>query len=135
MTGPIKLVRTGRRRINFKGRSLHNDAKDPLKVRRNILYKARYRAKLKGLACNLDLDDVIIPNFCPVLDIPLFFGAGKPSDYSPTLDRLVPELGYVKGNIVVISMLANSIKNKGRVDQIRRVADWLEMTLHNNFLK
>ena len=33
------------------------------------------------------------------------------TERSPTLDRLIPELGYVPGNIAVISMKANRIKS------------------------
>jgi hypothetical protein len=29
---------------------------------------------------------------------------------SPTLDRVIPVLGYVPGNVIIISWLANTIK-------------------------
>ena len=32
------------------------------------------------------------------------------SEDSPTLDRIIPSAGYVRGNVVVISWLANKIK-------------------------
>ena len=51
-----------------------------------------------------------MPSTCPVLGIPLVIGAGAMSANAPTLDRVVPSSGYVPGNVVVISWLANKIK-------------------------
>jgi uncharacterized protein YejL (UPF0352 family) len=50
-------------------------------------------------------------------------------DGSPQLDRLVPELGYVVGNVAVISRLANTIKSNATPQQIRAVADWFAKSL------
>ena len=49
-----------------------------------------------------------------------------PGPGSPTLDRIVPSLGYVPGNVVVISHKANSIKSNATAAEIRAVADWLD---------
>jgi hypothetical protein len=41
--------------------------------------------------------------------------------YSPnnsTIDRVIPELGYVKNNVNIISMLANSMKNHATIEQL-----------------
>lgn len=38
-------------------------------------------------------------------------------DDLPTLDRIIPELGYIKGNVKVISWLANTIKSCGNAEQ------------------
>jgi hypothetical protein len=42
--------------------------------------------------------------------------------HSPSLDRRVPELGYVKGNVEVISMKANAIKSYAAPEEIMLVA-------------
>jgi hypothetical protein len=34
------------------------------------------------------------------------------------LDKIVPELGYVKGNVQVISTLANTMKNQASIEQL-----------------
>ena len=55
-----------------------------------------------------------IPDVCPVLGIPLDQdpkGKGERSDNSPSLDKFIPSLGYVKGNIHIISWRANHLKN------------------------
>jgi hypothetical protein len=67
-----------------------------------------------------------IPARCPVLGIPLTRGTGKPADSSPTIDKVVPEFGYVPGNIKVISFRANSIKRDATVDELRRVLAYTE---------
>lgn len=51
-------------------------------------------------------------------------GRGGKHHGSPTLDRLVPDLGYVPGNVLVVSELANSIKSDATPAQIRAVADF-----------
>lgn len=87
---------------------------------------ARNRAKQSGLPFNITSKDISIPDFCPVLGIPLVKGDGVLHDSSPTLDRLNPELGYVKGNVVVISYKANRIKNNGDLKDLKAVAEWME---------
>jgi hypothetical protein len=41
------------------------------------------------------------------------------------MDRIIPQLGYVKGNIAFISVLANSIKQNVTEKELYSVADWL----------
>jgi hypothetical protein len=78
--------------------------------RRSLLGNAKQRAKLKGLACTITIDDIIVPERCPLLDIPIVRGADKLHCASPTIDRIRNDLGYVPGNIVVISYAANRAK-------------------------
>ena len=67
----------------------------------------------------------IYADTCPVLGIPLTRSVGGSStDNSPTLDRIIPHLGYVEGNVMVISKLANQIKSSATPEQIQRVADF-----------
>lgn len=85
------------------------------------------RAKRLGVPFNLTVDYLrsIHTDVCPVLGIPLKRNVGgNPTDNSPTLDRIVPELGYIEGNVMIISKLANQIKSSATPDQIRRVADF-----------
>ena len=60
----------------------------------------------------------------------LFIGGGQMTPYSPSIDRINPSLGYIKGNVIIISMKANSIKNCYTSEDIRKVADWLENIGH-----
>lgn len=89
-----------------------NWAKDFRKNKKelNLLQQAKTRANRAGLEFNLELEDIIIPEKCPILDIPIFSGQGKVCVNSPTLDRINNLKGYIKGNVAVISAKAN--KNK-----------------------
>lgn len=91
---------------------------------------AKQRAKRCGIPFNLQVKDIIIPPCCPVLGIPLQRGdLPGGHDASPSLDRIVPEKGYVVGNIAVISKRANNIKNNATIEELDRVAAWLRATL------
>lgn len=92
----------------------------------HMLRAARKRAKQKGLDFNLTVGDIVIPDICPVLGIKLEVNAQVSKDNSPTLDRIIPELGYVKGNIAVISKKANTIKNNGSLEEVKKVLEWME---------
>jgi len=83
-------------------------ALDPRKV---MLVHARIRAKKKGLVFGITYDDIIVPKVCPLLQIPIQVSKGKIGPGSPSIDRLDPTKGYVKGNVMVISHKANTAKN------------------------
>jgi hypothetical protein len=92
---------------------------------REILSSAKCRAKRLSLPFDLVEEDIVIPAVCPVLGIPVFKGAGKICDNSPTLDRIQPDRGYVKGNVAVVSQRANVIKNCGSAEEHERIAAWI----------
>lgn len=100
---------------------------------RQMLISAKGRAKQQGVPFGLTEDDVVIPTFCPALGLKLEWSyAGENKDHSPSLDKIIPELGYVPGNIVVVSNLANRLKSNGTFEQLRNVADFytrIERTL------
>jgi hypothetical protein len=86
-----------------------------------MLQKAKERAKEKGIPFSLSVLDVHVPTHCPLLGIKLKRGRGKRTDNSPSLDRIVPTEGYVKGNVWVISWRANRIKNDASLAELRRM--------------
>ncbi|MFZ4795885.1 MAG: hypothetical protein ACOYMA_00230 [Bacteroidia bacterium] len=86
------------------------------------------RAKNKNLKFDLDYDDIIniIPyNFkCPILGFDLKFSSIDRM-LRPSIDRIIPEEGYVKNNIQLISLKANSIKNNASIDELKQVRDYM----------
>jgi hypothetical protein len=97
------------------------------KPEKALLYEARKRAKKFGLPITIADTDIVIPEFCPILGIKLVRGSADDNrDACPSLDRVNPELGYVPGNIAVISYRANRIKNNGTSEEHRRIADWMD---------
>jgi hypothetical protein len=94
---------------------------------RYILQTARNRAKKLNLEFNLTEGDISIPAVCPILNIPLFSTVGKGiSGNSPSIDRIDNSLGYVKGNVQVISWRANDLKSNGTLGEFRSLVRWLE---------
>jgi hypothetical protein len=93
-----------------------------------LLSGCKQRAKKKGLPFNLDLEDVIIPEKCPVLGIKMAHNRGRsgPSWSSPTVDRIVPEKGYTKGNVKVISNRANFVKSNATADELMAIAKYMK---------
>lgn len=92
---------------------------------KSILINARARAKSRGLEFDLNESDIVIPDLCPVLGIRLVVGKDRPTDNSPTLDRIDLSRGYVRGNVAVISYRANRIKNDATLDELVKVADYV----------
>lgn len=97
---------------------IKRERKNRLKMesfRRNIAHnlwkRTKDRAVKKGLEFNLLEEDIVIPTMCPILEIPIFVGTKKNYKNSPTIDRVDNSKGYIKGNVKIISMLANTMKN------------------------
>lgn len=86
-----------------------------------LLSQAKYRAKAERIEFDLDLIDIDIPEVCPMLGIPLIFGQGKHVAGSPSVDRMEPSKGYVKGNVWVISRRANVIKHDASFQEIEAI--------------
>lgn len=90
-----------------------------------MLQSARHRAKRDGVPCTITAKDIIIPEFCPALGVRLKAGDRHDHTNAPTLDKEIPALGYVVGNIRVISHRANLIKNNATPEELQRVVDYL----------
>jgi hypothetical protein len=93
-----------------------------------IVQRARSRANRSGIPFDITEEDIFIHDVCPVLGIKLSTPGGKIVDSTPSIDKIIPALGYVKGNVIIISNKANRIKSNATADEIRRVADWLDFT-------
>jgi len=92
------------------------------------LGKLKKRASFKKIPVTVDIDYLvsIFPDDmkCPILKMEMKFGGERSS--SPSLDRLVPEKGYVQGNIAWVSLLANTVKDQRTPKELRLIADWIE---------
>ena len=92
--------------------------------------RAKQRAVSKGEDFNIVVGDIVIPGVCPILKIPLNMNSGKSGAYknSPSLDRIDNNKSYVKGNVQVISQLANSMKGAASIEELQYFADWVNKT-------
>jgi len=84
-----------------------------------IWYRAKENSIKRVLDFNLDVEDIIIPQYYPLLGMELKYDIKdcNEDDYY-SIDRIDSSLGYVKGNIQIISNLANTMKNKSTKEQL-----------------
>lgn len=75
-----------------------------------------------GIPFRLTRDDVVVPTHCPILGIELKYGNGPMGPNSATLDRIDPGLGYLPGNVEVISNRANQIQTNASWREVLEVA-------------
>lgn len=83
----------------------------------------RSSAKKRGITFDLIFEKIEIPERCPVLDIPL---DGRDRDHQWSFDKLIPSLGYVEGNVRVISMKANRIKNNATLEELEKIYNYVK---------
>lgn len=91
-------------------------------IEKEMYYAAKYRAKTKNIEFTITVEDVVIPKMCPVFGIPL---DRRDRFHSPSLDRIDNNLGYVKGNVQVISSKANRLKNNGTVEEFKQILEYM----------
>jgi len=93
--------------------------------KRMMRARAKIRARDKNIPFDITENDIIIPNTCPIFGMTLKAGKGKGAKGdSPSLDRIVPSLGYVKGNIQVISSKANRIKSDATMEELAMLLEY-----------
>jgi hypothetical protein len=91
-----------------------------------ILWQVKARAKRNNIPFNLTHDDIVIPSICPVLGIPIQISDGNATWNSPSVDRHNPQLGYITGNISIISHRANTIKSDASVKELQQVLAYIQ---------
>lgn len=84
-----------------------------------IFNAAKSNAKRKGIDFTITLDDLVIPTLCPYLGVPLtnIYGQGRVKS-NVSLDRIDSTLGYVPGNVQIISDLANRMKQEATPNEL-----------------
>lgn len=84
-----------------------------------LWFRAKQRAKKYNLEFNITEDDIIIPSICPILEVPIILGNKGDYEYMASLDRIDNSKGYIKGNVMVISKKANSMKNSASLQELK----------------
>jgi hypothetical protein len=86
---------------------------------RRAITRCKNRAKAEGAQFDIDSSDLLpLPEFCSVFGIKLDYFGGPERRTWASVDRIVPALGYVKGNVRVISFAANWAKSDSAGDII-----------------
>lgn len=122
-------ITRAKKSLASKGRTAVNNYKrerNRVRPELHLLQNAKQRARRYGLPFDLTAKDVVVPEFCPALGIPLRIADGTASPNSPSLDRIDPRQGYVRGNVIVLSHRANTIKSDASSEELRRIADFID---------
>ena len=96
---------------------------------RRMFLAARARAKSKGVPFTLNVEDVVIPDKCPVFGIDIDVKGAKYAPNIPSIDRVVPELGYTKENVRIVCYRANRLKNNASFEELELIYNWMKKEL------
>jgi t-SNARE complex subunit (syntaxin) len=96
-----------------------------------LLYKnIKSRCKRIEREFSIELEDIIIPEKCPVFGFELKREDKQTWMCAPSVDRIDSSKGYIKGNITVVSRRANILKRDATVDELEQLLNYYK-TLRN----
>jgi len=96
-----------------------------------LLYKnIKSRCKRTGREFSIELEDIIIPEKCPVFGFELKREDKRTWMYAPSVDRIDSSKGYIKGNVTVVSRRANILKRDATVEELELLLNYYK-TLRN----
>lgn len=98
------------------------------------IFRTARRAKEKGIEWNLSrelLRTLVVP-VCPILGIELCYSNSVLADNSPTIDRINNNLGYIEGNVQVLSCIANRMKSNATPEQLLKFAEYINRRYGNS---
>lgn len=98
---------------------------------RTLYWNARSSAKRNGIPFDLEISDIVVPDICPLLGIQIVWtgGGNERPDGLASIDRVIPALGYVKGNVWIISWRANRLKNNASLEELEMITAGLRRRL------
>ena len=94
--------------------------------------RKRQNAKQKKWEWDLAMSDLEWPKTCPILGLELDWFAETRQENSPSFDRIDSNLGYVAGNVQIVSWKANRIKNNGTAEDHRKIYEYLTKISNNS---
>jgi hypothetical protein len=104
-------------------------------LKNRLLNAAKARSKKTGLEFDITVDDFDVPEFCPLLGIPLYVAEGRKAvkPNSASLDRIDSTRGYVKDNVWIISFKANTMKSNSTLEEFLLMAEnWKQLKGNNH---
>lgn len=110
-----------------KGRYTAKDWRRILRQRRMarpiaaLLRGSKSNSKARNLEHSIDESDLVIPERCPLLGIKLDSSLPARSHGLPSLDRIDNSKGYIKGNVWIISYLANRLKSNATLEMFKTI--------------
>ena len=96
-----------------------------------LLYKnIKSRCKRTGREFSIELEDIVIPEKCPVFGFELKREDKQTWMSAPSVDRIDSSKGYIKGNVTVVSRRANILKRDATVEELELLLNYYK-TLRN----
>jgi len=89
--------------------------------RRHLFTLAKKRAKQNNLNFSISLDNIVIHDYCPILNIKIIINNKMPEFNSPSLDRINNLKGYEPDNIIIVSRKVNTIKNDATLTEMKLI--------------
>jgi hypothetical protein len=89
-----------------------------------LLQASKCRATKRKMEHTITEKDIHIPTHCPVLGIPIILGKGRPTNNSPSIDRIDNSKGYIKDNIIIISWRANDLKRNATIEELEKIVNF-----------
>jgi len=97
-----------------------------------LMQHANARARKQNVPCNLTVEylESLVVSHCPITEEPLDWERrhvinGHPTPRSPSLDKIIPSLGYIPGNCAFLSHRGNAIKSNGTIEEHSRVVNYM----------
>jgi DNA-binding CsgD family transcriptional regulator len=117
-----------RKRLKIKTNFVERTYKNQYDRKRGYMIRnIKYSAQKRNIEFNLDFSQIELPVFCPILNIKLeYFGDSQKSNHA-TVDRINNNLGYVPGNIMVMSRMANAMKNEASFGQLKLFSENIKL--------
>lgn len=112
----------------------HTDRERYRALENTLPYQLRQRkvsATKLGIPFDITMEQIDQPEHCPVLGIKLNYAWGGKEGYlrdpsKATLDKLIPVLGYVPGNVFVISWRANKLKSDMTFQELEKILKYMK---------
>ena len=96
-----------------------------------LLYKnIKSRCKRMGREFSIELEDILIPEKCPVFGFNLKREDRETWMFAPSVDRIDSSKGYIKGNVTVVSRRANILKRDATLEELEQLFNYYK-TLRN----
>jgi predicted DNA-binding protein YlxM (UPF0122 family) len=89
----------------------------------------KYLTKKSWCATNLvdfsiEFGDMVWPTHCPIFGVELNYNV-RYLEESAEMDRIRPDLGYIPGNVAIISRRANRHKGNATADELQKIVNFI----------
>lgn len=118
--------------LNLPANWIKNDYQsEEDRIRGYIIRNLKCNAKRRQLDFDLHWKDIELPQTCPLLGIPLDYYNSNNSPNHATVDRIDNSLGYIKGNVWIVSRLANTMKSSASFDELETFSHAILKVIQN----